>query len=95
MNLHIENSYLIESLEDIQLSVEDFYTSGDLLSNRSIKSYVIEWEAHNWLYRHNLFSSHTKDVDLNSDETLFRRFCFLIIYCVSLTERRVKELFRC
>lgn len=94
MNLHLENSYRVKKLSSIKQEVHKYYSDGHLTSARTEGSYVREWEAHNWLYRHGLFVSHTKDVDLNDDESLIRRAGFNVIYCVSLAERFFKQVFK-
>ena len=45
-----------------------------LTGKRSVKSYIVEWKAHNILYRWGLFKKSTKDADLNVSESWIRRF---------------------
>jgi hypothetical protein len=49
------------------------------LYKRSEESWIKEWIAHNRLYKRNLFVDHTKDVDLDEKESLFRLFCYQFI----------------
>jgi hypothetical protein len=53
------------------------------LVNRSKKSCLNEWIAHNRLYKLGLFKTHTVDCDLSKDEKLRRRICywFLSRFC--------------
>lgn len=85
----VKDSYKITDLNDIFNSVVYYYNSGLLDENRSIQSYVEEWFAHNWLYNLGLFKSHTRDTDLDGDESLFRRICYKIIF--KLFTRRIKN----
>ena len=80
MNLKVVDSYLISDLKDIENEVNKYYDEGSLDHCRTKKSYIKEWFAHNWLYAHGLFLSHTKDVDLNGDESLHRLIGYEIIY---------------
>ena len=45
---------------------------------RSTKSYLREWKSHNLFYDLHLFRTHTKDVDLNSDEKRYRRLIYFM-----------------
>lgn len=47
--------------------------------NRTKKSSMNEWIAHNRLYQLGLFKTHTCDCDLTKDESLFRRVCYWIL----------------
>lgn len=47
--------------------------------DRSLKSCINEWIAHNRLYFLGLFISHTKDTDLEKNESKFRRMCYWIL----------------
>lgn len=40
---------------------------------------ISEWKAHSRLYKWGLFKSHTKDVDLDTDEPLWRRIGYTIL----------------
>lgn len=82
MNLHIEDSYDID-IERIVFLTNILYDIGKLGNKRSVKSYIKEWYAHNVLYKMHLFRKHTKDVDLNDDESLFRRACYSVIWFCS------------
>ena len=78
-NTHVEDSYKII---DIELVVN--YIMGErfikrLPITRTFESYVREWKGHNRLYYLHLFRSHTKDVDLNEDMSMFWELVWLII----------------
>ena len=50
--------------------------------NRTFKSCLNEWIAHNRLYNLGLFKNHTSDCDLTMNESLFRRvFYWLLSRC--------------
>ena len=78
MNHQVKNSYTYTN-DEIERQVNELYAYYKLSHKRSINSYIREWKAHNWLYRHNLFTSHTRDVDLNDDESLLRRIGYFIV----------------
>lgn len=89
MNFKIKDSYKIQDLKDIYLNVVYYYKNNKLDKNRSIESYIEEWYAHNWLYNLGLFKSHTRDTDLDGDESIFRLICYKIIFI--LFARRKKD----
>ena len=76
-NIHIKDSYQIPD-EDVPyyLSMLNAALDGSFQYKRTVDSWAKEWITHNKLYKAGLFTSHTKDVDLNEDESKFR----LIIY---------------
>lgn len=82
-----DNCHVIDSFEHVDNDnfKEAFIkhimdTNANFLSGkRSVKSYVIEWKAHNILYRWGLFKKSTKDADLNLNEGWFRRLCYYIL----------------
>lgn len=83
MNLHIKESYKIRRLSDMMdYLIEHKCELGD---SRSMESYLIEWRAHNIMYDLGLFRSHTKDVDLNDDESMTRRIAYAIIWLISFS----------
>ena len=79
-NIHIVDSYDVPD-EDIFGFLHMLYAAinGEITYTRSIESWTKEWISHNKLYRHGLFKSHTKDVDLNEDESGFRLFIYSIL----------------
>lgn len=88
MNFKVKNSYKF-SLEEIKKEVVYYYNCGVLDTSRSIESYIEEWYAHNWLYNLGLFKSHTRDTDLDGNESIFRLICYKIIFI--LFARRKKD----
>lgn len=79
LNVHIEDSYKIKD-KDKQIKILEYlHKSYSWFKERSIKSYLREWRAHNRLYKLGLFRRHTKDVDLNVKESMFRRFIYFFI----------------
>ena len=46
---------------------------------RTNKSWIREWKAHNWLYARNIQKLQTKDVDLNENESLWKRLGYFIL----------------
>ena len=81
-NTHVENSYLLTTRKAIKEQVEeiiDYRNVTKRLVTRSINSYVREWRGHNRLYNWNIARSHTKDVDLNENNSIFEELAWLII----------------
>lgn len=89
-NLHIQDSYEITKLKDMNDYLQQH--KDELGSSRSIKSYLVEWRAHNILYNLGLCISHTKNVDLNDDETILRRCVYYIIWILTLSFLEYKEI---
>lgn len=96
-NVHIVTSFQItdrkgkEEVIDYILKVAKEY---GLEYKRSKKSWIREWSAHNTLYQWNYQRERTGSVDLNEDESLFRRFCyfFLALFeCVKQKDEEPKE----
>lgn len=81
-NVHIVTSFQItdrkgkEEVIDYILKVAKDY---GLEYKRSKKSWIREWSAHNTLYQWNYQRERTGSVDLNEDESLFRRFCYFFL----------------
>jgi len=77
-NFKIINSFLITNKQEMIKELERH--RGDLRKvNRSVKSALREWRAHNWLFEHGLFIEHTKDCDIELSENRFKRFCYFFL----------------
>lgn len=96
-NVHIVTSFQItdrkgkEEVIDYILKVAKEY---GFEYKRSKKSWIREWSAHNTLYQWNYQRERTGSVDLNEDESLFRRFCYFFLSLfekVKWEEEEVKE----
>ena len=87
MNYHYTDSYKITSISTIESEINRLLTERLLSPTRTTKSYVKEWHAHNVLYKLGLFRSHTKDVDLNDDETFLKLFMYSLIWNFSFKEK--------
>ena len=78
-NTHVVDSYKIDN---INLSVGYIIRERHLRHlkvTRAFESYVREWRGHNRLYNLHLFRSHTKDVDLDENMSMFWEVVWLII----------------
>ena len=75
-NIKIVNSYKITNKKDMIYFLNTLPLD---LIDRSIKSCLNEWIAHNRLYKIGLFKEHTRDCDLSANESLFRRICYWIL----------------
>ena len=81
-NIHIFKSYLIdrENMDEwLDLIRRSIRSASGLVYKRSNDSWRSEWIAHNVLYNMGIQRSRTSEVDLNEDETKFRRFCYSVI----------------
>lgn len=68
-NTHVENSYLVDNIGfEVGFIIRERYLR-KLQITRTFESYVREWKGHNRLYKLHLFRSHTKDVDLNENNS--------------------------
>lgn len=75
-NIKIVNAYKITNKKDM---LHFLNTLPLELIDRSAKSCLNEWIAHNRLYKIGLFKEHTRDCDLSANESLFRRICYWLI----------------
>ena len=82
INVHIEDSYKILGTENKRKILEEIVKIGaeeGFTYERSIGSWICEWKAHNALYQRNYEKERTRSVDLNEDESFFRRFCYFFL----------------
>lgn len=81
-NTHIPNSYEVinkQLMEEyIKWIIEERIIRKYPIT-RTLKSYQREWLGHNKLYKYGLFKSHTKDVDLNENNSIIEELIWLII----------------
>jgi hypothetical protein len=81
-NTKIVNSYLLKTKTEINKIVMKILSereSKNLPITRNFESYVREIKAHNRLYNLGLFRSHTKDTDLNENQSKFMEIIFTIL----------------
>lgn len=79
-NIKIIDSYKIKDKKLIKEAVIEILEKAPMyFSNRTVRSLVREWKAHNRLYEWGLFVSHTKDCDLEAKESLFKRFFYFFL----------------
>lgn len=82
-NIHIEDSYKVNTREDIQMILNDIRAKHSLeecdVLKRTDKSLINEWCAHNLFYNLHLFRSHTKDVDLNYPQSKITEIVYSIV----------------
>lgn len=81
-NTHIEDSYQIKLKKSMENEIEwikECRKARKYPVTRSTNSYVREWKGHNNLYNLGLFRSHTKDVDLNENNSIIEELIWLII----------------
>ena len=89
-NIHIEDSWQIRSRRSISdavaeaNSILDDNSIDSPFDNRTEKSMVREWVAHNNLYRLGIKKRRTGSVDLNYPQRWFEPFCYFILSIVVL-----------
>ena len=78
-NIKIYDSYTTTDEKDMAmiLSIISIYPQYNLTRER--KELIDEWKFHNLLYKLHLFRSHTKDTDLNENESKFRKLVYKIV----------------
>lgn len=75
-NIKIKNSLLIQDRKEMieflkQVPLEKV--------NRTLKSAVNEWIAHNRLYKLGLYKEHCRECDITKDEALRRRIIYWLL----------------
>ena len=75
-NIKIVDSYKMTNKKDMIYFLNTLTLD---LIDRSAKSCLNEWIAHNRLYKLGLFKEHTRDCDLSANESLFRRICYWVL----------------
>lgn len=78
-NIKIVDSYKITSKKTMKKILNKFLSKTGYKTKRSIKSFILEWKAHNLMYNMGIFIRHTKDTDLEQNEKLYRRICYQIL----------------
>lgn len=81
-NTKVINSYLLTTKKAIKEEVEwikENRIARCYVVSRTTNSYVREWKGHNRLYKWGIFRSHTKDVDLDENMSLFWEVIWFIL----------------
>lgn len=82
----IKDSYLIKDDDDKIAFLQKLCIENEGLELcRSIRSMLLEWKAHNILYKHHLFVDRTRDTDLEYDQKRLIAFGYRLI-CAFLHE---------
>lgn len=84
-NTHIEDSYKITKNKVMynilnQIRISNIHNRNLAIFNRSLKSMIIEWRAHNLLYKLHICRERTRNVDLNLNEPLYKRISYYIFH---------------
>ena len=81
-NTKVINSFLLTTKkairEEVEWIIENRLACGYEVS-RTANSYIREWRGHNKLYKWNIARSHTRDVDLNENNSIIEEIIWLII----------------
>lgn len=76
-NIRIVDSYKIKTKKEMENFLKEVFEKAPIYkTKRKMGSLIREWKCHNRFYNKGLFISHTKDCDLESNETLYRRFFY-------------------
>lgn len=75
-NIKIIDSYKVTSKRLMKLNL---YCMPLHKVNRSVKSCLNEWIAHNRLYKLGLFKDRCKDCNLTMNESIFRKICYWLL----------------
>lgn len=81
-NIYIKDSYQIKNDRDKEYLLDTIINSNEYIMgnySRTKTSYLREWKAHNTLYEWGVSPERTGSVDLNNDESLFRRICYFFL----------------
>lgn len=78
-NISIKDAYKVPTEYFKKHILVDFLKETNFKSKRTIESWTREWNAHNRLYNLGLFKNHTKDCDLEEDESKIRLLIYNII----------------
>lgn len=76
-NIKILNSYLITDPRRMEMRLQSYKEFKNI--ERTMKSCINEWIAHNRLYNLGLFKEHCKDTNLSKNEKKHRLICYWIL----------------
>lgn len=79
----ILDSYLIKDDKEKMEFIKDLQENGSVnFGKRSDKSLLVEWKAHNILYKKGWFKKRTRDTGLNPKESYLRRAFYWLIFWI-------------
>ena len=81
-NIRIINSYTIIKDRDKKIILQAInyqLKNQGIIFKRTIDSQLYEWKGHNVMYKWHLFRSHTTNVDINENESWWKRVCYTIL----------------
>ena len=81
-NINVQDSYQVmdkKEIAEILHIIEHRYPECEVFKVRKWNNLISEWRAHSRLYNWGLFKSHTKDVDLDTEEPWWRRILYTIV----------------
>ena len=84
-NIHIENSSAVRTEADMKAILNIIIKRAarrDITYKRAMSSWIREWKAHNLLSDYDYQTARTSSVDLNENESFFRRagYFFLALF---------------
>lgn len=81
-NIRIINSYTIINDTNKKIILQEInyqLKNQGIIFKRTINSQLNEWKGHNIMYQWHLFRSRSANVDINENESLWRRICYTIL----------------
>lgn len=84
-HLHISDSYQYKKSEmkDILIYIQNENEDNSIWEYRSMCDMKSEWVVHNALYRLNLFTIQTKDVDFEYPQKWWKKVIYILLYPIS------------
>ena len=82
INIHIVNSFRVKTtyeMSKIIFLIKGAAQNRGIIYPRSNKSLIREWKAHNVLYFLGIKRNRTRSVDLNQNESVFRRIGYFVL----------------
>ena len=85
LNIHIDDSYLIEGREAVASAIQYIQSTTEYKEfvkagfSRTTGCLINEWLAHNILYKWGYQKARTGSVDLDQNESKFRKFIYFIL----------------
>jgi len=81
-NIHIKNSYKVKNSAEMEEALRYVVARAakrGITYKRSMASWIREWKTHNFLCGMKYKVAQTSSVDLNENESLFRRLSYFIL----------------
>lgn len=90
----IYDSYKINNTKNMKSILNEILEIDIYQTKRNIKSLINEWKAHNFLYNHNLYVSHTKNCDFENKQKFHTKIIFFILSKIGGLELWMKKIIK-